>query len=275
VGEDGSADQTRAVVEAYHRRFPDRIRPIYHAQNVGTGANLRACVADCHGEYIAVIEGDDYWTHPLKLARQVDWLDAHPDFTICFHAFKIIHTDASEPDFVTTYAKDVYYFEDFLSRTIPQASAVMLRNVLQPVPAWIFSTYPLDFPMLVLYAELGKAKALPEVMSHYRVHQGGTWSQGAHAWKEKAFLAMFRRLVVHYAPTRHAASLQEAFYKHNLNAADGYVLHGLPREATAMLKKIVLMWRSYTPKHFKSVVGVTLRWLRSANYQASQPGQTR
>ena len=140
----------------------------------------------------------------------------------------------------------------------------MLRNVLRPVPDWIFGTYPLDFPLLVLYAELGKAKRLPEAMSCYRLHPGGSWSSAAHVWKQKRFLAMYRRVVVHYTATRHAAKVRQAFYKHHLDAADGYVRHGLPREAMAMLKKVALMWRSYTPQHFKSLVGVTVRWVRSA-----------
>ena len=264
VGEDGSTDQTRAVVAAYDQRYPGRLRLLCHAQNGGPGANLRACLAACRGEYLAMLEGDDYWTDAHKLAKQVQWLDAHPDFSICFHPVKTTNTDPSEPDFITSYAKDVYCFEDFLDHTIPKSSSLMLRNVLRPVPDWIFGTYPLDFPLLVLYAELGKAKRLPEAMSCYRLHPGGRWSSAAHVWKQKRFLAMYRRVVVHYTATRHAAKVRQAFYKHHLDAADGYVRHGLPREAMAMLKKVALMWRSYTPQHFKSLVGVTVRWVRSA-----------
>ncbi|MGY3087903.1 glycosyltransferase involved in cell wall biosynthesis [Hymenobacter sp. UYAg731] len=263
VGEDCSTDQTRTLVEAYRLRFPACIKPIYQARNVGPGANLQACLAECHGEYIALVEGDDYWTDARKLAKQVQWLDAHPDFSICFHPVKIIHTDPSVADAVTSHAKEVYDFEDFLGRTILQTSSVMLRNVLRPVPGWLFGTYPLDFPFFSLYAEKGKAKLLPDTMSCYRVHPGGSWSSAAHVWKQKRFLAMYRRLVVHYAPTRHAATLRRKFYKQYLDAADGYVKHGLPQEATTTLKRVALMWRSYTPRNFKSFVGVVARWVRS------------
>lgn len=142
AGADNSADQTRPLVEAYRRRFPDRTKPMYQAHNVGAGANRQDYLAGCCGEHIATIAGGDYWTDALKLAKQVKCLDAHLDFSICIQPVKITDVDLPKPDFITSYAKHLCCFDDFLDHSIAQSSSLMLRNVLRPVPNKVFALSP-------------------------------------------------------------------------------------------------------------------------------------
>ena len=91
VHDDASTDNTAAIIREYASRYPDIILPIYETENQYSkhDGSLRrimnnACAAT-GAKYIALCEGDDYWTDPLKLQKQVDFLESHPDYSLCFH----------------------------------------------------------------------------------------------------------------------------------------------------------------------------------------------
>jgi len=91
IGEDCSTDGTREIVFDYQKRHPDVIRVITSDRNVGARTNGRRTEKACRGKYVAYCEGDDYWHHPLKLQKQVDYMEAHPECGV-------VHSDA-----------DIYY----------------------------------------------------------------------------------------------------------------------------------------------------------------------
>ncbi len=80
IGEDCSTDGTREIVFDYQKKYPDIIRIITSDQNVGMRKNGLRTTRACRWKYIAFCEGDDYWHHPLKLQKQVDFLEANPDY---------------------------------------------------------------------------------------------------------------------------------------------------------------------------------------------------
>lgn len=87
IAEDCSTDETRAICEQYATAHPDKIRLLPSEKNLGALQNERRAMAAAPGKYIAFCEGDDYWTDPQKLQKQVDFLEAHPDYSICFTRF--------------------------------------------------------------------------------------------------------------------------------------------------------------------------------------------
>ena len=89
VGEDCSTDRTRGIVFDYQRKHPDMIRIITSDKNVGAPKNGLRIYKACRGKYIAICEGDDYWTDPYKLQKQVDFLEANPDYGL-------VHTEYDE-----------------------------------------------------------------------------------------------------------------------------------------------------------------------------------
>lgn len=270
VGEDCSTDQTRAIVESYRLRYPTRIKPVYQPHNVGPGANLKACLAACQAPYIAVLDGDDYWTDPRKLAKQVAWLDANPDFAICFHHVDTFHEGSvpvSQPLPLPT--QTVYSFtEVIINGNMPAAGSLVLRNCRPTLPDWLFETYPIDMPLLVLYGEMGKAKLLPECMGRYRLHPGSTWSSQPAERNRQRQYAMFQLLVQHYAATPHRRHVQQVVSKLYLTAADEYVQRGLSAQASPLLRQAAQLWPAYNLRHAKNLLGVSLRWLKS--YAASR-----
>lgn len=97
IADDCSIDGTLATCEEYARKYPDLIRIVTSDVNVGAVENEQRAFLAAKGKYIATCEGDDYWTDPLKLQKQVDFLESHPDYSVCFHRFKRVHlSDGSE-----------------------------------------------------------------------------------------------------------------------------------------------------------------------------------
>lgn len=94
VHDDASTDGSAAIIREYAEKYPDIIKPIYETENQYSkrdGSLSRIMNAHMHGKYIAFCEGDDYWTDPLKLQKQVGWLEEHDDYVmshsncLCFH----------------------------------------------------------------------------------------------------------------------------------------------------------------------------------------------
>ena len=95
IGEDCSTDRTREIVIEYAERNPEKIRPLLHDHNLGLMGryNFVAAYKMCHGKYIALLEGDDYWTDPHKLQKQVVFLENHPECSLCAHNTRIVIED--------------------------------------------------------------------------------------------------------------------------------------------------------------------------------------
>lgn len=96
IHDDASTDKTAEIIREYELKYPNLFKPIYQVENqyskkkglVTSIQNKRS-----KGKYIAKCEGDDYWTDPLKLQKQVDFLESHPDYTLSCHNYKILDLD--------------------------------------------------------------------------------------------------------------------------------------------------------------------------------------
>ena len=89
IHDDASTDDTAGIIKEYEAKYPDIIKPIYQVENQyskGLDINIVYNLPRARGKYIAMCEGDDYWTDPLKLQKQVDFLESHTDYSMCFHS---------------------------------------------------------------------------------------------------------------------------------------------------------------------------------------------
>ena len=93
VGDDGSTDGTSEIVAEYAKKYPDIIKPIFHSHNTGSYQNLLDAASACKGKYVAMCDGDEYWTDENKLQKQADFMDTHKDCSICFHTVLIKYED--------------------------------------------------------------------------------------------------------------------------------------------------------------------------------------
>ena len=90
IGEDCSTDATRRIVLEYSRKYPDKIKLLLHNVNVGFISNMMYVLEACTGKYVAMCEGDDYWTDPFKLQKQVDFLEANKEYMLATHEYRIV-----------------------------------------------------------------------------------------------------------------------------------------------------------------------------------------
>ena len=122
IGEDCSSDSTRRIVEEYVRKYPNVIKAFLHEQNVGMANNSDAVGNACRGQYKAFLEGDDYWTHPKKLQKQVQLMEANPHYLMCGSASRTVIRTAEGDEkeaglFQPKALKPNYDLTDFLEAT--------------------------------------------------------------------------------------------------------------------------------------------------------------
>jgi glycosyltransferase involved in cell wall biosynthesis len=180
INDDASTDNTAKIVTDYSDKYPNLIIPIFHKENQysqGINPGIEFVFPKCKGKYIAICEGDDYWTDPYKLQKQVDFLEANEDFMICFHNMKIIYDDGREEHLSNSPdQKEVTTIEDLAhGNYIYTASCVFRNGLIKKFPEWYNSSPVGDYVLHMLNAKHGKIKFIPDVMGVYRVHKGGTW----------------------------------------------------------------------------------------------------
>lgn len=183
VGEDQSDDATRNIVISYQERYP-KLRLFLHNyppdyQRVNGRANFFNNMEKSIGEYIALLDGDDYWTDPLKLQKQVDFLDAHSNCSAVYHKADVVENGTIRTggcgikvikDFITT--------DDLLehSNFIPTCTVMFRREVMDQMPEWVNISPYGDLPTQILNSLRGPIAFLNESMAARRIHQRGMFS---------------------------------------------------------------------------------------------------
>lgn len=180
VHDDASTDGTAEIIREYEKRYPHLVLPIYqHENQYSKGVPITAHIQfpRARGKYIASCEGDDYWTDPYKLQKQVDFMEAHPECSMCFHDVMVQPEDRQSEShrFCSPDQKEISTLEDLLIMNfIPTVSVMFRLGVFQGLPEWYFER-PMDWPFFVLFAQRGNIGYINEVMAVYRLHGGGVW----------------------------------------------------------------------------------------------------
>jgi glycosyltransferase involved in cell wall biosynthesis len=177
IADDASTDSTPAIIQEYTDRYPHMFRPIFRSKNLGLNRNLVDALARARGTYIALCEGDDYWIDPLKLSKQVAFLDRHPETAVCFHPVRTIWEDGrvEEQDFPPVSWRHDLSLDSLIRRNFIQTNSVMYRRLprYRDIPADVM---PLDHYLHVRHAFHGKIGMLLETMAVYRRHAQGMWN---------------------------------------------------------------------------------------------------
>ena len=179
IGEDCSTDETARICREYAARNPGKVRLLSRRSNIGARRNFVDAYSACAGEYLTILEGDDYWTCPRKLQKQADALDRHPDWAVCFHRVHCFRDDGTgeERELPQLDREAVFTLDDLLRGNFIQTCSVMLRKKSLPeIPEWYLHHQPPDWALGILHAKRGSIGYLPEVMAAYRRHPEGCWS---------------------------------------------------------------------------------------------------
>ena len=178
IAEDFSTDNTRKIVIDYQKKYPQKIKLILQNKNVGASKNNTALFENLKGKYIAALEGDDYWTDPLKLQKQVDFLEANEDFSICFHNVEEVNIDGVifEKRLVQSSEEEkTYTIEDLSKGNFIHTASVVFRNNIKELPEFIKFSPMGDYPLHMINAKFGLIKYFPKKMAVYKFG-GGLWS---------------------------------------------------------------------------------------------------
>lgn len=127
VHDDASTDHSADIIREYTAKYPDLFKPIYQTENqYSKGVDVFSInVKRAQGKYIAMCEGDDYWTDPLKLQKQVEFLEANPDFSLCFHKVQIESENLDDRVFFSHLEEREYSDREIYNKwTIPTCSVL-------------------------------------------------------------------------------------------------------------------------------------------------------
>jgi glycosyltransferase involved in cell wall biosynthesis len=229
ISEDCSTDGTRELVKGYQQRHPEIIRLILSDQNVRTNAVVARGIQAARGDYVALLDGDDYWIAPDKLQRQAAFLDNHPECTLCFHNAQVLHEDGTRGPWNWTPPghPEITSIEDlFLGNYIATCSTMFRKGTVDPIPAWYDLFFPItDWPLHLLNAEHGLIGYINEVMGVYRYHPGGLYSPLSEDQKLSATLDFYQH-INSSMEGRHHRLVQVAISTYFIEWAEEYLKRG-------------------------------------------------
>lgn len=182
IADDASVDQTGDIIKKYQEQYSETLSCIFNEKNIGAEANFKQLLHLINTEYVAICEGDDYWIDMNKLQKQVEFLDNHPEYSICFHPVKVVFEDNSResycfPIFRKNKIKKLS-LQELLKQNFIQTNSVMYRwclnnSMLPKLPDHI---QPFDWLLHLLHAEKGKIFFMSDVMAVYRRWNNGIWN---------------------------------------------------------------------------------------------------
>jgi len=182
IHDDASTDQTVDIIKEYQKAYPRLIFPIFQSENQysrGIKPLPNFLWPQVRGKYIALCEGDDYWTDPNKLQIQVEFLETHPEYSISYHRVKELYESTGELALeklnLSGVEKD-YTIEDLAKRNLIHTPSVVIRKNFEQFPDWFMQCPIGDYPLNMLVARHGLIRYFPLPMAVYRIHPSSTWS---------------------------------------------------------------------------------------------------
>ena len=219
VGEDNSPDGTRNVAKACKAKYPE-LTLFLHNRDKGNVFdpgkwNFLNNVKHAKGEYIALLDGDDYWTDPYKLQKQVDFMETHPECSICFTAAEGLIEGSGKPPFPKR-PKEIRetYSLDYILTDNPFASATALvrKSVLDNLPSWYYDTPAGFWALCVLSAQKGLIGFINESTAVYRIHEGGM-SSGLDTMRKYELMISGREAIIPHLEPKYRKVAMRAIYK--------------------------------------------------------------
>ena len=201
ISEDCSTDGTREIVQEYAERHPDIVRLLLSEQNLRSNEVVARGFRAARGRYVALLDGDDYWTGDDKLKAQVELLDTRPDMTICFHNVQVVDECARGLGRLWNRADQPQtsgLHELLRGNFIATSSVVYRRAAVAEIPAWYEGFFPVtDWPLHVLFARVGQIGYIDRTLGAYRLHDGGLFSTLGEREKLEANADFYQRLRAH------------------------------------------------------------------------------
>ena len=199
VSNDASTDKTGEICDEYANKY-SQFHVYHHPRNIGLLNNWEFVMNKCEGEYVAILEGDDYWLDKHKLQKQVEVLDAHRDYSAVFTRAKVHYMEegmeVSDERYLPTLEEREYTERDICERFYVLSSSLMFRNCLQPIHYSKQLLYA-DLYTFILLSKKGRMYCIGEQTVAYRIHKKNLSRTGNGAYwvanynQNKYFIQLF------------------------------------------------------------------------------------
>jgi glycosyltransferase involved in cell wall biosynthesis len=203
VADDCSPDLTHEIVGEYLNNHPkkDWIKYTRHGENIGMIPNFCWSLKEAKGKYIAICEGDDYWTDPSKLQKQVDFLESNPEYIMTFHNAIVINEEGEliSNSMLTPEFEHDHSCSDLLKGVWVPTLTRCFRNVITDYNLLSQGGNNADKILTVLLGEYGGNKYMNNILpAVYRKHDGGVWSSKTTYEQMKMVVETNRVLIAHF-----------------------------------------------------------------------------
>jgi glycosyltransferase involved in cell wall biosynthesis len=238
IGEDCSTDDTRAIVRKYADRYPDQIRLLLSERNRGAFANFVTTLNACRGQYVALLDGDDYWTDPRKLQKQVDLLQAHPECSMAVAKTDVYQLEDGQFQYKETLEgkpKALLYFDDCSDACYLHTSTYVIPKVTID---FVMNRYQQDIvlgdtALRYILLDIGPFAFLQETVSVYRITGEGVWTRLSSYEKAAAHVGLYESLYRHLG-TEHRKYYVKCLLSYYLEMATADYRKSFPRDVIRM-----------------------------------------
>lgn len=203
IGDDCSTDQTLRIANEYAAKYPGRVKVLAFKDNLGIAGNTARTLEECNGKYVAICDSDDVWTDPLKLQKQVDFLEHNPDFGIVYSDVKTIsekNIPIPDPDIEGLrpfYSEGEVFFRLLECNFICNSTTVYRRELLEGHRIDPSRNYFVqDYIMWLMISSRSKVHFLPEQTTLYRKHSRSVTNSGSDI-KRRGNKNMFQYYLYH------------------------------------------------------------------------------
>lgn len=254
IGNDASSDCTGKLCEAWQKKYPQQIVLLDRKENLGLQQNFIQTYARCRGTYIAICEGDDYWTDKHKLQLQADFLDSHPDYSTCFHRVINYYEDKGTKSLSNGGQKTVTDISDLArSNYISNVSALFRRGLFGTLPEWFARVSTYDYAIHLLNAQYGKIYYMKRPMAVYRQHSNAIWSKAGMDKKFNISLVVRELLMDYFKDKRTDVydGLRQTYTDICLNLIRYYNASGQTGQAEETERRLLKYQPQWTPDDVK------------------------
>ena len=194
IGEDSSTDKTREICEEYALKYGNKIKLLPSDRHYGIQHNYYRTLKACTGNYIAFCDGDDYWTDPNKLQKQVEFLEQNPKCVLTFHPVDTYYEQNGTINKEVAQANTIFYEgKDVFHLHIPTLS-VVFKNCIESFPREFFEDNFPDIFLFGIISSYGAAAQMSFVGATYRKHSNGVYS-GLKKFQQFKKIIQTRRLM--------------------------------------------------------------------------------
>ena len=173
IGEDYSNDRTKQICLKYEQGFPGIVRVLDRGKNLGMCNNIFKTLQECKGEYIALLDGDDYWIDPLCLQKKYDYLETNKEMNLVFNQSLVINELDNSLYYFVKNKKEQYSVNDLINKWSMATASMFFRSKAMDYPDFVYHTHNFDLIIqLIVNRNDEKIGYIDDLMSVYRINEG-------------------------------------------------------------------------------------------------------